>query len=106
MDDISYRLLKEAGPEVVGLLTTLFNLSLHRNRVPDDWKEANVCLIFKGGRKARQYPTYYMPISLTSCGARIMEKLVNNQILAHLSKNSLLYKRQSGFLPNRSTVSQ
>ena len=42
-DEISYRLLKEAGPGVVGPLTTLFNLSLHSNRVPDEWKESN-CL--------------------------------------------------------------
>ena len=41
-DEISYRLLKEAGPGVVGPLTALFNLSLHSNRVPDEWKEAIV----------------------------------------------------------------
>ena len=105
-DEISYRLLKEAGPGVVGPLTTLFNLSLHSNRVPDEWKEAIVCPIFKGGRKARQDPTNYRPISLTSCVARTMEKLVNNQMLAYLSENSLLYKHQSGFLPNHSTVTQ
>ena len=105
-DEISYRLLKEAGPGVVGPLTTLFNLSLHSNRVPDEWKEAIVCPIFKGGRKARQDPTNYRPISLTSCAARTMEKLVNNQMLADLSENSMLYKHQSGFLPNHSTVTQ
>ena len=43
-----------------------------------------VCPIFKGGRKARQDPTNYRPISLTSCVARTMEKLVNNQMLAYL----------------------
>ena len=93
---------KEAGPGVVGPLTTLFNLSLHSNRVPDEWKEAIVCPILKGGRKARQDPTNYRPISLTSCVARTMEKLVNNQMLACLSENSLLYKH----LPNHSTVTQ
>ena len=62
--------------------------------------------IFKGGRKARQDPTNYRPISLTSCVARTMEKLVNNQMLAYLSEKSLLYKHQSGFLPNHSTVTQ
>ena len=98
------------GPGVVGPLTTLFNLSLHSNRVPDEWKEAIVCPIFKGGRKARQDPTNYRPISLTSCVARTMEKLVNNQMLAYLSENSLLYKHQSGYsfqttqlLPNYAT---
>ena len=107
-DEISYRLLKEAGPGVVGPLTTLFNLSLHSNRVPDESKKAIVCPIFKGGRirKARQDPTNYRPISLTSCVAQTMEKLVNNQMLAYLSENSLLYKHQSGFLPNHLTVTQ
>ena len=41
-DEISYRLLKEAGPGVIGPLTTFFNLSLHSSRVPDEWKEAIV----------------------------------------------------------------
>ena len=31
---------------------------------------------------------------------------MNNQMLAYLSENSLLYKHQSGFLPNHSTVTQ
>ena len=37
-DQISFRLLKEAGPGVVGPLTTLFNLSISLNKVPDEWK--------------------------------------------------------------------
>ena len=31
---------------------------------------------------------------------------MNNQMLAYLSENSLLYKHHSGFLPNHSTVTQ
>ena len=60
----------ETGHGVVGPLATLFNLSLQSSRVPDDWKEAIGCPIFKGGRKARQDSTNYRPISLTSCVAR------------------------------------
>ena len=69
-------------------------------------EEAIVCPIFKGCRKDRQDPTNYRPISLTSCVARTMEKLVNTQMVAYLSENSLLYNHQSGFLPNLSTVTQ
>ena len=61
-DEISYRLLKEAGPGVVGPLTTLFNLSLHSNRVPDEWKEAIVCPIFKGGRKAVSRENFHIRV--------------------------------------------
>ena len=55
-------------------------------------KEAIVSPVFKGRRKDRQDPGSYRPISLTSCVARTMEKLVNGQVLNYLSTNSLLYK--------------
>ena len=50
-DNISYRLLKEAGPGVVGPLTTLFNVSLRKGEVPEEWKFAMVSPIFKGGNR-------------------------------------------------------
>ena len=105
-DQISYSLLKEAGPGVAGPLTTLFYLSITLNKIPDEWKKAIVFPVFKGGRKNRQNPGSYRPISLTSCVARTMEKLVNGQVLNNLSTNSLLYGHQSGFLPKHSTVTQ
>ena len=80
---------------MVGPLTTLFNLSITLNKVPDEWKEAIVSPVFKGGRKDRQDPGSYRPISLTSCVARTMEKLVNGQVLNYLSTNSLLYEHQA-----------
>ena len=79
-DLISYRLLKAAAPGIVGPLTTLFNLSLKRHEVPNEWKHSVVCPIFKGGRKDRRVPTNYRPISLTSCVARLMEKIINVQV--------------------------
>ena len=46
VDNISYRLLKEAGPGVVGPLTTLFNISLRKRQVPEEWKRAVVLPVF------------------------------------------------------------
>ena len=54
--------------------------------------------MFKGGRKDRQDAMNYRPISLTSCVARVMEKLLNKQVLKYLRGNSLL--------SDRSTVTQ
>ena len=105
-DEISYRLLKEAGPGLVGPLVSLFNRSLALRQVPDEWREAVVTPIFKGGKKDRQNPSNYRPISLTSCVARTMEKVVNAKILKFLQANALLYPQQSGFLPNHSTTTQ
>ena len=107
-DEISYRLMKEAGPALVGPLVTLFSRSLLLRQVPDEWKKATVIPIFKGGRKDRQELSSYRPISLTSCVARTMEKIVNAKILNFFKTNTFLYPLQSisGFLPTHSTVTQ
>ena len=62
--------------------------------------------IFKGGHRQRAEPSNYRPISLTSCVARLMEKILNGQVLSNLTSKSLIYSHQSGFLPGHSTVTQ
>ena len=105
-DNISYRLLKEAGPGVVGPPITLFNISLRTGEVPGEWKCAMVSPIFKGRNRDRQEATNYRPISLTSCVARGFEKLINVHLLKYLQENSLLCHQQGGFLPSQSTITQ
>ena len=77
MDQISHRLLKEAGPSVVGPLTAPFNCSLKLRQGPEELKKAVIIPVFEGGHKDRRVSTNYRPISLTSCVARTMEKLLN-----------------------------
>ena len=105
-DGISYRLLREAGPGVIGPLVSLFNKSISLGVVPVEWKTAVVTPIFKGGRKDRCLPVNYRPIALTSCVARVLEKIINRKLLEYLTKHDLLFKHQSGFLPGHSTVTQ
>ena len=50
-DGISARLLKLAAPSISGSLVTLFNHSLMSDRVPDEWKVANITPVPKGGDK-------------------------------------------------------
>ena len=106
VDGISYRLLKEAGQGLILPLTTLFNRSIELGQIPDEWKAAIITPVFKGGRKDRTAPTNYRPIALTSCVARVLEKIVNKQLLQYLRNKSLLFQHQSGFLPKHSTVTQ
>ena len=107
-DKISYRMMKEAGQGLVGPLVSLFNASLRLRQVPDEWRKAIIKPIFKGGKKDRRDPSSYRPISLTSCVARTMEKLLNARIFEYLKQNLLLYQHQyqSGFQQNHSTVTQ
>ena len=58
------------------------------------------------GNRDRQEATNYRPISLTSCVARVLEKLINVHLLKFLQENSLLCHQQAGFLPSQPTITQ
>ena len=80
VDNISYRLLKEAGPGVVGPLTTLFNISLRKRQVPEEWKLAVVLPILKGGNRDHGDPGLrfrrsYLNRGLSGAGARSIARL-------------------------------
>ena len=105
-DGISYIMLKLSLPAIVGTLVRLSNFSLRLGEVPEEWKDAVVIPLHKGGKKPSKYPISYRPISLTSCVARVLEKALNKQIRKYLEVNKLIYDNQSGFLPQHSTVTQ
>ena len=63
-------------------------------------KLGNIVALFKKGAKTD--PGNYRLVSLTS----IMEKLVKNQIVSHMTKNKLFNKKQFGFISGRSTTLQ
>ena len=63
-DELSPRILKESRSEISEVLCFIFNQSLTTGEIPDDWRMANVCPIYKKGPKCN--PENYRPISLTS----------------------------------------
>ncbi len=54
----------------------------------------------KGCKKTRDN---YRPISITSCMAKVFEKLVLNRIKDHLKEHNIIVKNQSGFRERRQT---
>ncbi len=52
---------------------------------------------------AQQTQTYFKPISLTPVVCKVLEAILKEKVLAHLSKFSLLTSRQHGFLSRHST---
>ena len=47
VDDISAKLIKNAGSEIVNTITELINMSLSNGTFPDEWKHAKVFPLFK-----------------------------------------------------------
>jgi hypothetical protein len=64
-------------------------------------KQCRVIPIFKAGN--RLDADNYRPISLLSSISKILEKIVAEKLLFHLTNNDLLYTHQYGFIPKRSS---
>jgi len=102
-DDLKPRLLANIYEELTGPLCCLFSKSLKEGVVPDDWKRANVCPIFKNG--SRNLAENYRPVSLTSQICKVFEALMRDAIVGHLEANELLRDSQHGFRRGRSCLS-
>ena len=103
-DLISHRVLKNIKRAISKPLCKLFNKSLRDCVFPDSWKSAIVMPLFKKGDS--HLVSNYRPISLLSCVAKLMERVVYKHIYNHLISNNLIYPKQSGFLNGHSTVYQ
>ena len=101
-DELHPRVLREMAEEINAPLTHIFNVSLESGIVPDNWKEANVTPIDKGGNIKEIIN--YRPISLTSIVGRTMEKLIKRRIVGHLEANQLIRNTQHGFRTGRSCL--
>lgn len=66
--------------------------------MPAQWKSAVVTPVFKKGKTSE--PSNYRPISITSNVCKLMELIVKDHIMHHLTVNKLLSIKQYGFYPN------
>ncbi len=81
-DGIMARLIKDAGPVIIPVLTHIYNLSIRQKRFPDAWKTALVSPIHKDGDKTE--PSNYRPIALLPILSKVLEHIVHEQVSAHL----------------------
>ena len=94
-DGISCRVLKECATELAMPLSRLFSLCLQSGYQPSSWKTANVVPVHKRDSKAKAQ--HYRPVSLLSVMSKVMEFIVNSQIINHLERYGLLSPNQFGF---------
>ena len=103
-DKIHPRVLRELANELCTPLSLIFNLSLTETVLPHIWKAANITAIHKKG--SRKDPGNYRPISLTSVVVKIMESVLRDAIVNHMTMNKLFSEAQHGFVPGRSCATQ
>lgn len=101
-DGISARVLRECAMELTPSLTHLFCLTLQEGQIPTGWKHGRITAVHKSGAKAN--PDNYRPISILPIVSKMLERIINRQLLKYLSENSLLPERQFAFQPGRSAM--
>ena len=104
-DQNAYPLLKHLPEPAQLLLLSLFNRSWHSHTFPSCWKPTTIIPIHKPG-KPTSSPSFFRPISLTSCISKFFERLILSRLTFHLESNHLLSTCQAGFRPGRSPLDQ
>ena len=105
-DEISTRILIECAEIVTKPLVFIFEASLKQMKIPDDWRQATITPIYKGGNKSRVIPENYRPVSLTSVPCKIFEHIIHSHIINHLEQHNILTNKQHGFRKRRSCETQ
>jgi hypothetical protein len=101
-DGLSTRLLKECAVELAEPIKNLINQSISTEKLPMEWKTANVVPIHKKGPKTEV--SNYRPVSLLPIISKVMERCVLNKIIDIISPQITIL--QHGFMRGKSTTTQ
>jgi hypothetical protein len=103
-DKIKNQALKIAAVEIAPVLQFIFQQSLDSGELPSDWRKANISPIFKKG--ATTDPANYRPVSLTCVCCKLLEHIIDSNLMRHLSRHNILADNQHAFRKHRSCESQ
>ncbi|TVY73798.1 putative RNA-directed DNA polymerase from transposon BS [Fusarium oxysporum f. sp. cubense] len=103
-DNITVQLL-EAVWHIIGThVRRLFERCLTIGHHPKPFKEAEVVMIAKPGRRDLTEPRAWRPISLLSCLGKGLERLIARRLAWAAVHYSVLHPQQAGALPKRSAT--
>lgn len=95
-DEIGYLMVKRLPYTAKKILLDTINKQWTTGDFPEEWRNSIVIPIPKSGQSANK-PDGYRPISLTSCVAKITERMVNFRLTIALEEQCLLNQRQYAF---------
>ena len=101
-DAIPGEIFKKGGPKLITKLTELFNIMLHQESIPQEFKDASLVHLYK--RKGnRRCCDNHRGISLLAIAGKILARVLLNRLLNHLEQD-LLPESQCGFREGRGTI--
>jgi hypothetical protein len=99
-DMIGYPMLQRLPLSVKSTLLELYNKMWNNGEFPTSWQNALVVPIPKPNC-AESGAEAFRPISLTSCLAKVFERIINRRLITELECNGRLDKRQHAFRAGR-----
>ena len=103
LDPIPTDLVKFCANELAPFITALFNKSLERGYFPQVFREAEITPALKKPNLDASKPVNYRPISNLPFLSKLLERVVNGQLVHHLQLNELLPEHQSAYRRGHST---
>ena len=104
-DNVPPSFLKSLGPNAKKELLTIFNMSFRRSVCPQSWRRAVIVPILKAGKPPSDLASF-RPISLTSCIAKLFERMIGERLYQVAEKRGMLNYQQAGFRKGRSCEDQ
>jgi hypothetical protein len=96
------KLVFHANNIISPILCKFFNMSLSTNIVLQDWKLSRITPVYKGKGKYDE-ECNYRPLSVISHVAKVMEKLVQHQVVNFLLTHKLITTDQSAYIKHHNT---
>jgi hypothetical protein len=93
------KILKISSPFITSPLNYIYNKALSKGIFPDILKFSLIKFLYKKGSTLDM--TNYIPISLLTTFAKIMETVMKIRLLNHLTKFDILTKKRFGFRTKR-----
>ena len=85
-EDIPFKIIKDNADIFANFILQNFNKCIIDGKFPDQFKKADVSLVFKNGNHNSK--TNYQPVSILPSLSKIYERLIYNQI-NHMAENAL-----------------
>lgn len=103
-DQVTVRLLKACWDTVKGPLHGFFGRCLELSHFLDTWKNAEVAMILKVGKKDKTSVRSWRPIALLSCISKGFERIISHRIAWTALTHQVLSDQHGGALPKRSAM--
>ena len=104
-DGIAPQFLHQLGDAAKAWLLVCINHSWRTGETPQQWRDATIVPIPKPGKPPGEIASN-RPIALTSCIAKLMERMVANRLRHAAESLGLWTSDQAGFRAQRSTLDQ